>query len=556
MELRWGQIDVNAKSNSVPQMSNITSFSDVDVLKDSSVDTVNHANYCEFGQSLFGNEQPIFEVSDEIKYGIWSNEISDENCSFQNPPILDISFENLPATSKGIYLEFWEQTNLYPYEVNIKWYDDDNVLLSEKDFQCDNWSFLFENVVNEYSRVVITFNSMILPLSRLKITKIIYGDEVTLTKKDIVKDSAFILEELDLYSETVSINTFECEIFSNNSSFDFVTNKGNLNTLQANQLLEITVEDENYGTFFVKTLSSENSRTLKIKATDILGVISNSFFKGDVYEDYPFTQFIDDIVYSSNIELLFDGEHNGFELVDLEDYTLNGWLPSTTCREALRQACFSLGLCIDCSRSYKITIRKFETFEKTYITDSSIIKNTKKQSMREKYTSIHLYSYNISKGITEQTLLEEVYYDVGTYSIGTDSPIWQYSIVGAEIISSNANIVYFEVKTAGVVTITGTLYDITSTLNIKKDEYIYTSDIAKTFDVNRLITSQNVDGLLEKWYEYYNYMYGSTAKILKPLKLNDNIVLSNVNGVVCYQKINLLYGKHSDIKIVGDKNVD
>ena len=125
LNIKWGKIDVNAKNNSSPTMSDKQSFSNPTLLKQDieNIETIDYATVGELNQTILDNSQQVMVDSPSPSNIIlWSKSLSDSEGYFENNPKLVIEFSDV-VTSSGITLYFWEHNNEYCREVLLKWYD-------------------------------------------------------------------------------------------------------------------------------------------------------------------------------------------------------------------------------------------------------------------------------------------------------------------------------------------------------------------------------------------------------------------------------------------------
>ena len=129
----------------------------------------------------------------------WSQQISGADCTFTDPPQIEIEFGE-QYTSKGICLAFAESATAYAASVNVKWYQQ-ATLKSDKTFSPDSYFYFCENTVESFDKIVITFLSTSLPRKYAKLDYILFGVTWTFDMTSI--RNAKITEQIDLISDTV-----------------------------------------------------------------------------------------------------------------------------------------------------------------------------------------------------------------------------------------------------------------------------------------------------------------------------------------------------------------
>ena len=313
LNIKWGKVDVNAKNNSSPTMSDKQSFSNPTLLKQDieNIETVDYATVGELNQTILDNSQQVMVDSPSPSNIIlWSESLSDSEGYFENNPKLVIEFSDV-VTSSGITLYFWEHNNEYCREVLLKWYDVSNILLSSKIFYPDSWEYVCSNYVEQYKKVEIEFVRTTLPKRFVKMSGIDYGEKVKLTNKNIV--SANLLEEVGLTSSQLFTNQLTCDIIILANNFNIITNPDMYRGLQINQSLEVASDSENYGTYYIQK-AVINGNIIDVTANDLIGYLEGCEFKGGLYENVTFEFILNQIKAQANLSVLFDNQHSGFEV--------------------------------------------------------------------------------------------------------------------------------------------------------------------------------------------------------------------------------------------------
>lgn len=279
------------------------------------------------------------EVQDLVNMGWWSSQMSDEDGNFTTPLIMEINFTK-PHSSLGLTLVFSEAKD-YCNHLNLKFYDIEGKLLSDNDFNPNDFYYVCNNIVENYTKIVITFYSTNNPYRYLKLYQIIYGAIKIFEGDNLI--SANILEEVDLLSSEVSINTLDFTVFSEEDEFNIINPKGFYRLLQQRQKLEVKKKlvkektEREMGTFYLDTWKSEKDKLMTIAAIDLMGVIDKTDFMGGIYKDIPFEDLIQEIMLSAG------AEEKEYEIEEnLKDILMTGYIPICTHREALQQAIFAV----------------------------------------------------------------------------------------------------------------------------------------------------------------------------------------------------------------------
>ena len=84
--------------------------------------------------------------------------------------------------------------------------------------------------VANFNKMVITFNSMNKPGRYLKLQSVIYGLTLEFENEEVTE--AALLEEVDITSSELTINTFDVGLYSESDDFNIFNPKGIYNDLQ------------------------------------------------------------------------------------------------------------------------------------------------------------------------------------------------------------------------------------------------------------------------------------------------------------------------------------
>ena len=111
----------------------------------------------------------------------------------------------------GIMITFDTNTNNYSTDVNIKWYRNNELLVS-KDYTPNTPKYFFHQDVVAYNKIVITFRKTNIPYRYLRIFFIedgvvreFYNDELKNLK---------VVEETSSTTENLSVNTLDIDLIS------------------------------------------------------------------------------------------------------------------------------------------------------------------------------------------------------------------------------------------------------------------------------------------------------------------------------------------------------
>jgi hypothetical protein len=543
-------IDVTAKEDSTPYTSDKQSFVDLNQLKSKDITTKKFGTLEKDYFLLDGTYELFPDVPENEELGLWSMSLSDGNGEFENPVVLEIDF-SLNHSSIGLTFVFNEATNDYCSNLNIKWYDETETLLDDKNFAPDAAIYFAENMVENYQKVVITFNSTNKPFRYLKLTQIEFGQIKTFGSNELV--SAGVLEEVDLISSEIRINTLDLILHSKDTEFSVMNPSGIYSLLQQRQPLTAYIYlDEikkNMGTFYLEDWSNDNESTILMNAIDLVGVIDGTTFRGGIYSNATVDNIVNQIMTSANAEYVLEES--------LGELSLSGYIPVCTHREALQQVAFAIGAIVDCSRSDKIKIRAAPALNSGTISYNRKIYGHKVK-LKPLVTGVEVTSHKYV-ATTETISLFEGVLSIGAHEILFGEPAHSLNITGATITESGANYAVINVVTEGNVVLTGKKYTDTT-----KNFGVYTPSLPAGEKTNvlsvkkgTLVSSNNAAAIAQKIYDYYQLRHQDDGKIiLKDESCGEFLTLDSlyeqkIEGYIEKLDINLTGGFIADMTLTG-----
>lgn len=263
-------------------------------------------------------------VSD-LDVAFWSNELSGEDCTFENPPVIEIDFGE-QYSSVGLTLVFDTETGDYCTSVNIKWYQRET-LKADEDFTPNATTYFFQQQVESYDRIVITLNATSLPYRRAKINQIIFGIYRYFGMSEL--RSASIVNEMSLIGTELPISTMKWTLDSDDD-VDFM--------FQLKQPVEVRNNNNLLGVYYIDEYARSTKTVYDIECYDALGVLDETPFDGGAY--------LSGVSAKTLLETILDGDFSVEYAEDVADATLTGVIASSSKREAIQQVIFAWGVCI------------------------------------------------------------------------------------------------------------------------------------------------------------------------------------------------------------------
>ncbi len=548
--IEYGVYDITAKDDSVLSTTDKQEFVNILDLKK---DDIKEIKYSTLEKNYFVLDGTFKNMNgSEVNMGLWSKSMTDASGNFSVPPILTINFENETHSSLGLTLRFSELN--YCTHLKVQYYDNSNVLLSEKDFYPDNYEFFCEDTVAEYKKIVITFFSTNNPYRYLKLYQIDYGRIIQFTGENLT--SANLVEELNILSDELSINTLDFTIYSQDDNFNILNPKGMYSALQERQQLRTyKIANDvkmNMGTFYLDTWKNEKYKTMNFGAIDVIGLLDKTEFIGGMYNS-TFESVIEEILTSAG---LISTDYEIQE--DLKGVSVIGYIPVCTHREALQQVIFAVGAVANSSRSDKIKIYTVkESDVANQISKSNILKGTKEIEQGELVTGVSVTAHNYTETNEEVSLFDGML-EAGTHQIVFSEPVHNLSCTNASIISSNVNYALIKVNTASNVILQGYRYKDNMQTFIAEVQGLNPSSKRNMLKIESdyLINSNNAYQIAERVLNYYRKTYITKFDfILDDESVGENIVVEDdfsneLNGYVTKLDIDMTGGYIAGAEVV------
>lgn len=352
--------------------------------------------------------------------------------------------------------------------MNVKWYRGDT-LLADEDYNVDSSTYFCDTQVQAYNKIVITINNMTRANRFLKIfniydgiTRQFYNEELT---------NVEIIEAITNNNQALNINESNLTILP--------TNKTGV-LFQRTLPFSIYRNDQLYGRFFIDTSTSNSTETLyQLKVKDYISILESQSYLGGKYTNKSVSALVDEILDDIPYELD----------ATLGNYTVNGYLPILTKREALRQLAFCLNAYIDTSREDKVVIKPFSNARERFIDKSQIL--SVETTQKSIVTKIQLETQSLT---TKNAQADEIFNGTlsGTQAILFDMPMFNLSITGGTIDSSNINYAIIT-GTGGNIVLSGKSYQNFTKLQEKDNEYTVSTDVENVKKYTTTLTCNDIN---------------------------------------------------------------
>lgn len=549
-EISFGLFDVTAKEDSAPTITDKQEFIDLEQLK---VDDLQVEKYgtLEQNQFLLDGSFRFFPDDPAVEnFGLWSLSMSGSTGVFLNPVVLTVTFKE-NHSSLGLTFRFLEATNDYCNSLNIKWYGSLDVLLANKSFAPDEPLYFAEYQVENYRKIIITFYSTNKPFRYLKLTELMYGALKIFGEDSLI--SANILEEANVLSSEISINTLNFKFHSSSGEFSILDMKGVFSLFQKKQWMK-AVENvdgvkKEMGTYYLDEPLSESVNVTSMACIDILGIMDQTNFSGGRYEEVLASSIINDIMVSAGVEYELDTSY--------ESATVSGYIPISTHKEALQQVAFALGAIVDSSRNDKVKMYPAPTVS-THMIGYSNKFDDHKIKQKALVTGVEVTAHKYVASADAQELFNGIL-SVGTHTITFSQAMHSLTVTGATISGWNANYAMLTVAVEGMVALSGKTY-----MDNKQVFGVYMPSLPANEKTNvlqiedaTLISGANAAAVAQRVYDYYQNRYEDTGSmILSDEEVGNMTTMDSqsnrkIQGFIESLEIDLMGGFIGKAKITG-----
>lgn len=503
--------DTSAKKDGNYVVNTKLSYCDINNLNLESYDTIKFATSEEDVFLLDGSCQLIDENVTSGDFSYWSGLVSNSNGQFSSNPLITREFEN-NHTSNGVTL-FFDENYPLPKEIRATLFDVDGHTLGSKTFTPKKY-IEFVNIPSENYRKLEIEIIKTNPYSYGKLNAIEYGESLYYSSEsDRNLATAKVLEELDITSNELAINTSEIKVIDKDERFSILKPDSLYKYLQQRQKVQIyeKVDGEEYqmATHYMKEWSTENDVISTFKCQDIIGLMSTTMFKGNLYVNVSVEDIIDEIL----TDFDFDDYYIDPQLADI---TLTGVIKPCSHREAIQQVMFACSGVADTSRVGGINFYKVSHTTQTLVLKDRIFQSPKYNiTQGDLITGVIVTAHTYQKASSTSQIYKGTL-DAGTYDITFKEPCEDISGTNCTILDSGFYWAKIQVANAGNVVINGYKYeDFTSTY--QRD----IEDLPANAIVNRkevkdatLISKENVRDVINYLFEYYQYRLNHELKII------------------------------------------
>lgn len=432
--------------------------------------------------------------------GYVSRSISDEGRTFANNPIIERVFTQ-KHSSVGISIGFNQYSGDYCDLINIKWYEDGN-LLYDIDFEPNSTYYFCEKNVENFNKLIIEFKRTSKPNRYVWVGAIDYG--TTRVYENNEAKNIKTLNEISQISEELTINTMNFKLFSLND-VDFM--------FQKTQKMKLYADDVLMGTYYIDTAKRTASNQYDIKTKDSIGILAERSYMGGMYNNVLANTIIADIFNKCNLEYELDE--------DLTSKTITGYMPIMTCRDTLTWICMAIGGVVNTAYSEKVIITPLQAEIKRTIDTHEQFTGASIETL-SKVTGVTVEGYKYTQSSESVELFNDTLNDTITVQFG--EPIHNLTITNGTVVESGVN--YATIQGKGATVLTGKRYNISTIVSTKVNPSLGALDLQNIVELKNvnIINSNNIIEVRDRIYNYYlNNKRVNTKIMVGENKLGDKV---------------------------------
>lgn len=496
VSIKYGDVAPGAKETFDNEviLGDVTPFSNGEILKQYNANFVNYANPCELYQTMLDGSASAFpESPEDANIGIWSEDLSDEYGEL--PSVLTVEFDagEQQFSSQGVTLTFDTDNNIYATQVQIQWIRttfEGIETLADETFYPDSPFYFCHHKVENFTKIRISFFSINMPHNRLKFRAIDFGYGTYFTGREL--RNAKVRQSIDPISGEIAINTLDFTLDSKtNIEYSFLRKQPLMAYFNGNLI----------ATTFVTKSSRKAEKVWDIQSEDYISILDSVAFDGGMYVEKNAVELINEISKIAKVP---------FEISDeFATASVTGYIPYTTCREALMQIAFAIMAVVDTSNSEKV---------KVYALSDNVSQTIPKERVYQGQTPEY------SDTVTSVELTAHAYtpsaesvevYNASENGIGDEilvrfsEPLHSLSISNGTILLDDAQnprigANYAYIKALDGCILSGKKYNHTQTVYRRNNPIVAVDDLPKAVEIKdaTLVSNEIAQNILNHCYDY------------------------------------------------------
>lgn len=495
-----------------------------------------------------------------------SKSISNVTCQFDSTYV-ESNFSN----TVSFYLSYIFFGNNYPKKISIQHFNNSNLIDEEIIDGIDSNFIYTQKPFLNINKLKIIFLESWEPYNYANLQTWLMGGDIVFNKEDLIELK--LNENTDPISNRLEIDTAHIEILNKFKNFDPLYNKVVNKFISVGTEVKIYVQitdnetkNINLGKYFVKAIDFGLNNNLILECESFLGIMERvQFLESDMLYDLnqgnlPTVKEAIDRIFDKSLQYIGISGSKKYEYysLDFDDELNYGYTPPMTCREALRQICFTHNLSVYDNRSDKILVKKNNNKEVTKIIDQNKIVSDPHFEMLDKIyiATIKVHSYQKKQEEKIMTVTSP-----GEYIFDSPTLVTEVVNVSGGDISFTSNINSINIMSDlsnFVVEVYGEKFqddpferNAKSTINNGKCIKISNSN---------LVLSQNATPILINTCDYFNehYLKLKIQYINTDEETGDLLMVDfgakTFTGILVYQSLDVAHGMVATAEILGREN--
>lgn len=414
-------------------------------------------------------------LPDDPHPGWWSRERSREDCGFDNPPKITLSFPT-PYGATGLTFTFSPATDQWCRKINVKWYSSQSVVV-DKDYYPTSANWILNETVGSFEKIEVTLIETNRPGQFAKVQRIEIGMNVLFGEKEIVQTN--LISEVDPTLCTLPVDAM---------SFEMHDSQGRNFMPQENQRVELLQNGVLRAVQYIKSSTRKSEADYSIKCQSSIGLLNDEFL-GGLYNEIPVKELLSEIL----------GEWEYDLASEFADKKVTGYIPVCTQREALQLVCFAIGAMVTTQDSSKIRMIPVPKTVASKFTASDVILggNVKTAS---RYARVEITSHSYVKSEEVEVLMDEEEFTGEDVLITFAYPHYDYEITGGKITAYGDN--WVRITADGLVTLNAKIYTHNTRVHTRRNPEATAKERGNYISVKEatLIHSGNVKEAVDRLY--------------------------------------------------------
>lgn len=503
--------DTTAKQDGMYTATDVFDHCDLQRLNNENISTIKFGTLEDNGFLLDGSYVIMDENTSSEDLGYWSKAMSDSTGNYEVVPKIERVFSDNHSAA-GLTLYFDKKYSL-PSIIKIVFKDAENKIIAEGEFKVNRYDYFCDLKADNFKYMSIEFIK-VSPFNYARINGIDYGRKLEYSMdSDKNLSKASLLEELDITSSEVSVNTSSLTVIDYDETFNIDNPQGYYSLLQERQKIQIieTIDDIEYdmATHYIKSWETTSGVISTFKNQDILGVMDGNQFKGNVYENVLAKEIIAELMLSFGWNEFFVDEEVGNVL-------LSGVIKPMSFRSALQQVAFACGAVVDTSRISGINIYKVShAIQSIVLSDRKFMSPPHKITQGDLTTDVEVTAHHYRKS-NESKEAYKSELKQGVYEITLNEPYSNFAGINCFILNSNPFSLKIQVEVEAEVIINGYPYEDSTTIYRKSLQDLPANAHRNYKQVTgaTLISKHNAMDVATTLFEHYQYRLNHEMKII------------------------------------------